>query len=92
MIKKEEKQKKVTDYVFKQSGEQINKPKEQICKHKNLTPIEIDFARRHYPNGHREPAEYEYNVTALGATTLHVTKYFCINCKKIIKAPKVYEE
>ena len=62
------------------------------CQHINLVPLEVSFARKIYPNGYKNNPEYDYDVTALGATVLHVIHYYCPKCHAVIKAPKIYKD
>lgn len=72
-----------TDYMF----EQMEKG---VCRHPNLIPFVLVFVRKIYPNGYREPPEYDYSATNLNASELHVKKFLCLDCNAVIKAPNIY--
>lgn len=61
------------------------------CKHQKLYPLEIAFAKVTYPNGYKEPPEYDYAVSMFNANVAHVKRLYCPTCDKIIKAPNVYD-
>jgi hypothetical protein len=70
-----------------QSG-QIMKSKKNIkcCLHKNIIPLEYSFSRKTWPNGYK--ADPDYNpVNLIGADTMRVKTYLCLDCKCEIKAP-----
>jgi len=59
-----------------------------ICNHKNLIPLELNFAQVTYPNGYGEKAHYNYSASAINANVLRVKTFYCLECKTEIKAPK----
>ena len=64
-----------------------NKKPIHCCRHKNLVPLEIGFARKTWPNGYREEPNYNFAVNLVGADTIRVRTYLCLDCKCEIKAP-----
>ena len=58
-----------------------------ICKHKNLVPLEIGLARKSYPNGFSAEPYYNFAINSIGANIVRVKSYLCLDCKKEIKAP-----
>jgi hypothetical protein len=62
------------------------------CSHSNLVPIEVSFIRITHPNGYKEQPKCEFYVGISLATAFRVRKYFCPECKEIIKAPSIYAE
>lgn len=68
---------------------QIMADKTQIkcCRHRNLIPLEYAIAKRSWPNGYKAPPQY-HSATMVGADTLRVRLYFCLDCKCEIKAPE----
>ena len=61
------------------------------CNQPNVQPFVLNYVRKIYPNGFKEPPEYDYSATALKANELHVKKFICLNCHRVILAPNVYE-
>ena len=62
------------------------------CKHSHLVPIEVSFIRITHPNGYKEQPKCEFYVGISLATAFRVRKYYCPDCKEIIKAPSIYAE
>lgn len=62
------------------------------CHHSNLVPLEVSFIRITHPNGYKEQPKCEFYVGISLATAFRVRKYFCPDCKEIIKAPSIYAE
>ena len=72
-------------------GEILKDPRKKgefCCLHNNnLIPLEIGFANKTYPNGHSQPPYYNFAVGSIGANTIRVRTYLCLDCKQEIKAP-----
>ena len=62
------------------------------CSHRHLIPLEMSFIRITHPNGYKEQPKCEFYVGISLATALRVRKYYCPECKEIIKAPSIYTE
>lgn len=62
------------------------------CLHLNIVPIEVSCIRITHPNGYQEQPKCEFYVGISLATAFRVRKYYCPECKKIIKAPSIYAE
>jgi len=62
------------------------------CKHPNLVPIEVAFIRVTHPNSYKDQPKVEFYIGITLATAFRVRKYYCPNCKEIIKAPSIYAE
>lgn len=74
--------------IFK-SGQIMTNKKEPIhcCLHKNIVPLEFGFARKTWPNGFKAEPDYNFATNLIGADTVRVRLYFCLDCKCEIKAP-----
>ena len=70
----------------------ILKKKQEECSHLHLVPLEMSFIRITHPNGYKEQPKCEFYVGISLATALRVRKYYCPECKEIIKAPSIYTE
>jgi len=57
------------------------------CKHKHIVPLEIRFARI-FHTSYSDPPQYDYTANVMGSHVARVTDYWCLDCDKIIKAPK----
>lgn len=62
-----------------------------MCQHTRVVPLVIVFVRKIYPNGYKEPPEYDYSASNINASELHVKSYLCLDCKTVIKAPNIYD-
>lgn len=60
--------------------------KNKCCLHKRLTPLEVGFASKTYPEGYNEPY-YSFSVGIIEANVVRVRSYLCLTCGKEIKAP-----
>ena len=58
------------------------------CKHKNLVPLEIGFARKTYPNGYAAEPYYNFAVNMVGADVIRIRSYLCLDCGYEVKAPE----
>ena len=59
----------------------------KCCRHRNLIPLEYAIAKRSFPNGYKAPPQY-HSSTMVGADTLRIRLYLCLDCKCEIKAPE----
>jgi len=66
-------------------------PERDSCPHNHLVPFVLVFVRKIYPNGYREPPEYDYSASNINASELHVKKFLCLDCQEVIKAPNIYD-
>ena len=57
------------------------------CLNKNITPLEIGFATKTWPNGYKEEPNYNFAVGILSANVVRIRSYLCLDCKQEIKAP-----
>ena len=65
-----------------------NKKSIHCCKHKNLVPLEIGFARKTYPNGYAAEPYYTFAVNMVGADVIRIRSYLCLDCGYEVKAPE----
>ena len=68
-----------------------DKPKEEqkfCCVHRNITPLEIGFASKTYPNGYKAEPNYNFATNIISANVIRVRSYLCLDCKQEIKAPE----
>ena len=72
------------------SGQIMSDDKKAIhcCEHKNLVPLEIGFAKKTYPNGYMADPYYNFATTLVGADTIRIRTYLCLDCGYEIKAPE----
>lgn len=80
--------KRTENYIREQRSKAITPP----CTHPHLVPLEVSFIRITHPNGYKEQPKCEFYVSISLATAFRVRKYFCPECKEIIKAPSIYAE
>lgn len=57
------------------------------CLHKNVTPLEVGFANKTWPNGYKDEPYYNFAVGILHSNTIRIKSYLCLDCKQEIKAP-----
>lgn len=57
------------------------------CLHKNITPLEIGFANKTWPNGFANDPNYNFAVGIVSSNIVRVKSYLCLDCKQEIKAP-----
>jgi hypothetical protein len=70
-----------------QSGQIMKKQKDlKLCHHKHLIPLEYSFSRKSWPNGFKADPDYS-PTNVIGADTMRVKIYFCLDCKCEVKAP-----
>jgi len=71
------------------SGQLMSKIKKPIkcCKHKNVIPLEYGFARKTWPNGYKNEPNYNFAINLIGADTVRIRTYLCLDCKCEIIAP-----
>ncbi len=72
------------------SGQIMAEKKKSIhcCKHKNIVPLEIGFARKTYPNGYAAEPYYNFAVNMVGADVIRIRSYLCLDCGYEVKAPE----
>jgi hypothetical protein len=58
----------------------------RFCHHKNVVPIEFGFFRKTWPNGYKQDPDYG-PTNVVGADTVRVRSYLCLDCKCEIIAP-----
>ena len=57
------------------------------CLHKNITPLEVGFATKTWPNGFQADPNYNFAVGILSSNIVRIKSYLCLDCKQEIKAP-----
>ncbi len=58
------------------------------CLHnQNITPLEVGFATKSWPNGYKADPNYNFAVGILNSNIIRVKSYLCLDCKQEIKAP-----